>query len=105
MRPDARTYLYDILEAIDRLIRFTAGKDFEDYESDDLLRSGVERQFAIIGEAIARLARGSPQIAEQIREYRRIIAFRNVIVHGTRTLRTSSFGISPRGACPLSALR
>ena len=52
MRRDPKTYLYDIQEAGIRLERFIAEKRFEDYITDDLLRSAVERQFEIIGEAL-----------------------------------------------------
>ena len=46
------------------------------------MRSGVERQFQIIDEAIRQLARVDPAMAERIPEFRNIIAFRNIIVHG-----------------------
>ena len=39
-------------------------------------------KFGIIGEALARLAKDDPEIAAQIPEHPRIIAFRNIIVHG-----------------------
>ena len=50
MRPEARKYLWDAVQAADRIRRFVAGKTFDDYKNNDLLRSGVERQFEIIGE-------------------------------------------------------
>lgn len=56
MRPDPRAYLHDVQKAIDLLSEFTAEKTFADYASDSLLRAGVEREFGIIGEALARLA-------------------------------------------------
>ena len=51
MRPDPRKYLWDALRAAERLDSFRQGKSFADYRSDDLLKSAVERQFEIIGEA------------------------------------------------------
>ena len=47
-----------------------------------MLRAAVERKFEIIGEALAQLARRDALAAAGIREHRRIIAFRNILVHG-----------------------
>ena len=44
--------MLDIVTACDLLADFTRGKGFEDYDADALLRSGVERQLEIIGEAL-----------------------------------------------------
>ena len=51
MRRDARAYLWDALQAVNLLQQFGAGKNFEQYQADAMLRSAVERQFEIIGEA------------------------------------------------------
>lgn len=45
----------DILETIDELERATAGKTFEDFERDWLLRKAAERAVEIISEASRRL--------------------------------------------------
>lgn len=82
MRLEAKKYLYDIQQAASRIADFTSGKRLEDYRADALLRSGVERQFEIIGEALAQLARLDENIVAQISEHRRIIAFRNILIHG-----------------------
>ena len=57
MHADARKLLWDAQQASERVARFTAGKTFVDYEADDYLRSAVERQFEIIGEALNQLGR------------------------------------------------
>ncbi|GAA5102771.1 hypothetical protein [Haloechinothrix salitolerans] len=43
MRPDPRKYLWDALQAAERLDTFRQGKSFADYQFDDLLKSAVER--------------------------------------------------------------
>lgn len=82
MRLEARKYLADIQVACNRIARFTQGKTFEDYRGDELLRSAVERQFGIVGEALARLAQDSPDVAAAIPDHPRIIGFRNILIHG-----------------------
>lgn len=82
MRSEARKYLFDIQRAAERITLFSAGVTFEKYTGDELLQSAVERQFGIIGEALGRLHALDPLTAQRIPEYRRIIAFRNIMVHG-----------------------
>ena len=82
MKPEAHKYLYDIRRAVSLLTDFTAGKAYADYERDAMLRAAVERQFEVIGEATARLARLDPELAARIGDYRRIVSFRNILIHG-----------------------
>jgi uncharacterized protein with HEPN domain len=82
MRRDPRAYLWDVREAADAITSFVQGRTFNDYVSDLMLRSAVERQFAIIGEALSQLSRVDPGLAARIPELRRVVAFRNVLVHG-----------------------
>jgi len=82
MRPDPRKYLWDALRAGERLAKFTHDKSFADYQADELLKSAVERQFEIIGEALKQLSKVSPELAEHIPELPRIVAFRNILIHG-----------------------
>ena len=82
MPRESRKYLHDIRPAAARIAKFTKGCDYQRFAVDELLRSGVERQFEIIGEALAQLARRDPDLAKRISEHTRIIAFRNILIHG-----------------------
>lgn len=74
--------LDDIRDAASFILAATADKYQKDYRNDRLLKQAVERNFEIIGEAIGRLSRESPDTARQIGEHERIIAFRNILIHG-----------------------
>jgi uncharacterized protein with HEPN domain len=75
-------FLWHAREAADAIISFTRGKTEQDFTSDLLLRSAVERQFLIIGEALGHLSKHAPDLASQIPDLARVVAFRNVLVHG-----------------------
>ena len=81
MSRDPRAWLLDILAACDLLVDFTRGKTFEDYADDALLRSGVERQLEIIGEALRVAVKHRPVLATQITDVPAIVAFRNQLTH------------------------
>lgn len=51
-----------------------------------MLRSAVERQFGIIGEALSRLARDDGDVAAAIPDHGTIVAFRNILIHGYATV-------------------
>ena len=82
MYGDAAKLIWDAQQALQRIQRFVARKDFAAYESDELLRSAVERQFEILGEALNQLSRLNPNMAEKIPDLPRIVAFRNILIHG-----------------------
>lgn len=68
MPRDPRSYLFDIVEAGQRLLRFVGARSFEQYADDELVRATVERQFEIIGEALNQLHRVDAGLALKIRE-------------------------------------
>ena len=82
MSPEIRKFLYDIQLACEALTQFTHGKLLDEYQVDLLLRSGVERQLTIIGEALNQALKVDPTLAERITSTRDIINFRNIVVHG-----------------------
>lgn len=81
MRLEAKKCLYDPEQAAELLAQFTAGKMFSDCHRDPMLRLAVERELAIIGEALSQLANLDADLAARISEHRSIIAFRNILIH------------------------
>lgn len=79
---DIRKYLFDINESCELLLQFTVGKTFSDYSTAPMLRSAVERQFEIIGEALGQALHLDPSLSSRISNTGRIIAFRNRLIHG-----------------------
>jgi len=74
-------YLADIVDACDALAEVLSGVDLETYCSRRSIRSSVEREFTIIGEAIGALSRRDPVLAARISHARLIVGFRNRLVH------------------------
>lgn len=79
-RPE--TFLYDALHAVNAVREFTAGKRYADYQRSALLRSAVERQLEIVGEALSRLRALDTDKFGAIRGGRQAIGLRNVLIHG-----------------------
>ena len=74
----APTWLISSRRAIEIAVR---GLDLVTYQANRLIRSSVEREFIIIGEAIAALSRAAPETFEAITHARRIVDFRNQLTH------------------------
>ena len=56
--------------------------DFGEYTRDALTQAAVERKFEIIGEALNVLHRAHPELTERIPRLRKVINFRNLLIHG-----------------------
>jgi uncharacterized protein with HEPN domain len=76
-------YLEHILEALDRILRYTGGKSKADFTANTLLQDGVLRNLGIIGEAAHRLLADSPEYAASHPEIplAKIYGMRNRITH------------------------
>ncbi len=85
-RREPQKYLHDMLSSCEFLLEFTIGKTVDDYINERAFRSAVERELQIIGEALIHLERIAPTTADRIPEYRNIIGFRHVLVHGYDSL-------------------
>lgn len=73
-------YLLDMLEAADELERLVSGLDFAAFVSSDAVRSAALWKLAVIGEAAGHVSHGVRESSPQI-PWRRIVAFRNVLIH------------------------
>jgi uncharacterized protein with HEPN domain len=88
MRPESAKFLADILQAAERIRDYTRGTSREAFLANNALRDAVHWNFTVIGEALAQLSKLDPATAEQISEWRRIIAFRNQLIHGYGVIRS-----------------
>jgi uncharacterized protein with HEPN domain len=82
MQPEARALLWDVLDAARFIQESTDNLSFEEYNRNRLLRSAVERQFEIVGEAVRRLTTNDRATAAKLSGVSQMIAFRNVLAHG-----------------------
>jgi uncharacterized protein with HEPN domain len=82
MPREPHTYLWDVQRAAALISEFITGCSLGDYRSNHMLKSAVERQFEIIGEALYQLSRVDPELAARIPNLGRLVAFRNILIHG-----------------------
>jgi uncharacterized protein with HEPN domain len=82
MKPLVDQRLRDALAAADLVRHAISDYTFDDYLGDVWLRSGIERQLEIIGEALNVARRLAPELAEQCPKIHEWIALRHIIAHG-----------------------
>ena len=78
--PDDRSALRDIEHAAGLILGLISDLNFELYAEDWVVRSAIERQLSVIGEAVKRLSRefreGEPDV-----DWRGWAGFRDILVH------------------------
>jgi uncharacterized protein with HEPN domain len=82
MKTTLKKRLLDALNACHAIQSFIANRTFAEYEQNQMLRSAVERQFEIIGEALNQAEIDNSELSTLIPDVRRIIGMRNRIIHG-----------------------
>jgi uncharacterized protein with HEPN domain len=96
--------LWDARKAGDSLQRMVAGRSYESYLAEEVLRLAVERQFITIGEALAALRRTAPETARRVPEIDTIVGFRTFSCTTTTACARKSLGACWRRGCPTSWL-
>jgi uncharacterized protein with HEPN domain len=86
MQREPRAFVEDIVVSCDAIASNIEGVDVETYVANRMVRSAVEREFLIIGEAISYLSDLAPDIFTRITEGRTIVDFRDQLVHGYMTV-------------------
>lgn len=81
MQRDSQAFMLDVVDAAEAILDDVRGLSLEDYCATRLIRSAVEREFILIGEALANLARIDPALFANIDHGRQIISFRNKLSH------------------------
>ena len=74
------SYLWDMLTAARAVVDFTKDRTFEEYSNDLMLRSAVERQVEIIGEASRRVSEDFRSQHPEI-PWSKIMGQRHVLAH------------------------
>lgn len=75
-----KLYINDILESMNKIVKFTAGMDYSDFSRNEMVIDAVLRNIEVIGEA----AKNIPDdIKDKYTEipWKRIIGLRNIVIH------------------------
>lgn len=81
MRPESGAPLWDAAEASKLVQQFIGNRTEVEFTADLVIRSAIERQLEILGEALSRLRRVDAETAARIPELDKIVGMRNIIAH------------------------
>ncbi len=81
MARDLSAYLQDVHEACKSIEDVMSGVSLEEYRGKRSVRSAVEREFIIIGEALRRVRALDEKLFSSISNSRAIVDFRNLLAH------------------------
>ena len=77
---ELRLFLHDMLEAIHKIERYTAGRAAEAFAADDMVVDAVVRTLEVVGEA-ARHVPAEVRARYQAVDWARVVGFRNIVIH------------------------
>lgn len=81
LRPESKKLPWDAARAADLVTTFVAQRTYDEYATDIVLRSAVERQLEIVGEALVQLRRADPDTAATLPDLSRVVGMRNILIH------------------------
>jgi uncharacterized protein with HEPN domain len=81
MQPETLGLLVDILDAARFVSEDTADTTYDEFQFDRRMRQSVLYNLMIIGEAVNRLRRQDPEIADKISAVQQIVGLRNALIH------------------------
>ena len=77
---DEKLFLYDIKDATEAILSYTASMDLDLFKNDRKTYSAVIREFEIIGEATKHLSNETINLYTQV-HWRDMQDFRNILIH------------------------
>jgi uncharacterized protein with HEPN domain len=101
MRRSALAYLTDIVGCCDALAVALEGVDVAAYQADRTVRSAVERESTVIGEAVNQLSKLDPVLSTRITHARMIVGFRNLLIHDYPAIVDSAVWAIARNDAPV----
>lgn len=72
--------LLHIIDSIEKIETYILGSEYEEFESNSMMKDACIRQLGIIGEASNRISEELKESNEEI-EWRQIIGLRNIVIH------------------------
>ncbi len=80
-KPSKSERLEHMIEAIERILKFVKGMKYDDFIENEMAQFAIIKNFEIIGEAAYHLPKEYRKANEENIEWRKIIAFRHILVH------------------------
>ncbi|MBN2284815.1 MAG: DUF86 domain-containing protein [Tissierellales bacterium] len=80
MQRELKTYIEDIITAVEKIEKYTAGMIKEDLIKNELVQDAVVRNLEVIGEAVKKIPEDVRRQYEHI-PWRKIAGLRDILIH------------------------
>lgn len=77
---DFKLFLKDMLEGIQKIMKYTKGKSYEEFVNDELLVDGVIRNLEVLGEAAKNIPQSFRKNYPDV-EWKKIAGLRDILIH------------------------